>query len=144
MKKITTEEILQGFGMGYDCSQIVLRHFSTELGMDEKTALKISSAFGGGMWRGETCGAVTGALMVIGLKYGHSTPGDEAKGTMLAKKKEFEDAFSATQGSCICKDILGYNLAVKEEMDEIMKKNLLTEKCPHVVLSAILALEKIL
>lgn len=53
--------------------------FASDLGIDEKTALKISSGFGGGMACAETCGAVTGAYMVIGLKNGHSTPDPEKK-----------------------------------------------------------------
>ena len=64
---IIEKEVLENFYRGIDCSQAVLYEFAKDLGLDKKIALKISSAFGGGMWRGETCGCVTGALMAIGV-----------------------------------------------------------------------------
>ena len=70
------------FENGYACSQAVLSTLSPELGLDENTAFKVASAFGGGMVRhGEVCGAVTGALMALGLKYGSNNEDEEdAKG----------------------------------------------------------------
>lgn len=59
------------FCNNFNCSQAVFTGFATELGLDEKLALKISTQFGGGARKGEMCGAVSGALMVLGLKYGH-------------------------------------------------------------------------
>jgi len=67
---ITEEQALMGFGTGVDCSQAVFGEFAAQLGLDRDTALKIAAPFGGGMWHGETCGCVVGALMAIGLKYG--------------------------------------------------------------------------
>ena len=59
------------FSEGFSCSQSVLAAFAPELGLDADAALRVSAAFGGGMGRtGGPCGAVTGALMVLGLKYG--------------------------------------------------------------------------
>lgn len=146
MKKLLTqEEILASFGEGFDCSQVVLRSFAEELGLDEEMALKISSAFGGGMWQGRTCGAVAGALMVIGLKYGHCKAGDaDAKNKMLAVKAEFEKRFSALYSSCVCKDILGYDLSTPDGMAKIQEQNLLATKCPKLVSDAIAILEEVL
>ena len=67
MKK---EEIQELFVQGIDCSQVVACHFADEMGLSKEQARKVSACFGGGMMCGETCGAVTGALMVIGMKYG--------------------------------------------------------------------------
>ena len=57
----------------FNCAQTVFCIFADDLGLDEKTALKIASGFGGGMACAETCGAVTGSYMVIGMKHGHPT-----------------------------------------------------------------------
>ena len=64
------EEIKKLFIKGIDCSQVVTGHFAEVCGIDEKSMRKVAACFGGGMQCGETCGAVTGALMVIGMKYG--------------------------------------------------------------------------
>lgn len=57
----------------FNCAQTAFSLFAEDLGLNETTALKISSCFGGGMNCAETCGAVTGSYMVIGLKHGHSS-----------------------------------------------------------------------
>ena len=87
------EEIKEEFLKGYDCSQVVLRVFSEELGITEDEANKVAACFGGGMLMGEVCGVVTGALMAIGLKYGHSNPENlmEQKEIMMAKSAEFRE-----------------------------------------------------
>lgn len=142
---MTEEKALQNFGGGIDCSQVVLSAVAENLGMDEKTALKISAAFGGGIWQGQTCGCVTGALMAIGLKYGHSAIGDEeTKNMLLAKKAEFEAVFTKENKSLICKEILKYDLSKPEEMEKIKEKKLLETLCPKLVCSTCEILERIL
>lgn len=70
----------QNFLSGYSCAQAVLLAFSDLTGLDEKTALLISSSFGGGMGRmRETCGAFCDVIMVAGLLYGYTEPKDFEK-----------------------------------------------------------------
>ena len=59
------------FKNGFNCSQAVFTTFAVDLGMSEEMALKVATQFGGGARKGEMCGAVSGALMVLGMKYGH-------------------------------------------------------------------------
>ena len=67
-----------GFEEGFNCSQAVFSAWAEELGLDRETALRVATAFGGGMGhRGDTCGAVTGAFMAIGLKHGRLRADDE-------------------------------------------------------------------
>ena len=69
MKK--SEKAVEYFRNKFNCSQSVLTVFSNEYGLSENDCLKMACAFGGGMGRQQqTCGAVTGALMALGLKYG--------------------------------------------------------------------------
>ena len=69
------------FNNNFNCSQAVFTTFATETGLDEELALKIATQFGGGARKGEMCGAVSGALMVLGLKYGHChSENEEEKG----------------------------------------------------------------
>ena len=76
-----TDLALSRFSEGFSCSQSVLAAFAPELGLDADAALRVSAAFGGGMGRlGDTCGAVTGALMVLGLRLRRDRRGPSGKG----------------------------------------------------------------
>jgi len=134
---ITEEKALEGFDKGIDCSQAVLAEFAEELGLDKNIALKISSAFGGGMWNGETCGCVVGALMALGLKYGQTENVDmNKKQKFLSVKSDFEKRFSQKYGSCICKKILGYDISKSDEMQKIIEENLFEKICCKTVVNA--------
>ena len=144
-KKITKEEVQNMFADGFDCSQVVLSHVSEQINMSKEDALKIAANFGGGMWHGETCGCVAGALMALGVKYGTIIPKDsEGKEKLLQKKAEFEEKFCKKHGSCICREILGYDLTKPEEMAIIQEKKLLETKCPEVVCDTCKILEEML
>lgn len=145
MEKMTKEKAGASFAAGIDCSQVVFGHAAEKIGIDPDDAKKIASAFGGGMWAGQTCGCVTGALMAIGYNFGHCKDGDvETKDNMLKKKYAFEEAFKVKHGSLICKEILGYDLSVPEEMEKIMEEGLLSTLCPQIACDACEILEQIL
>src|SRR5665647_476913 len=74
-----SDEALASFRNGFTCPSAVFSAFSDELGLDSDTAKKIACGFGAGISKtGNICGAVSGAIMVIGLKYGKTTQGDDA------------------------------------------------------------------
>lgn len=143
MNKI--ESAKKYFAQGYHCSQAVFAAFATEYGLMEEQALKIGSSFGAGMCKGEVCGAVTGALMAIGLKYGHCLADDaesEAKTNELTCL--MMERFKAENGSYMCRELLGYDLAVKEEAQRARELGLFTNFCPKMVESAARIVEEIL
>ena len=130
---------------GIDCSQVVTGAFAEKMGMTEGQARKVSSCFGGGMMCGETCGAMTGALMVIGMVYGHSREGDQSqKEIMAAKTGEFKKLFGEKYSSCICRELLGHDISKPGEMEKVLEKGLMFDFCPRVVEDTIDILEKIL
>ena len=142
---MTREEIRDLFMEGIDCSQVVAGEFDEKTGMDRETLRKMAACFGGGMQCGETCGAVTGALMVIGLVYGHSREGDQAqKDRMLEKVSEFKRLFGEKYPSCMCRELLGHDISKEGEMEKVMEKGLLFELCPRIVEDTVDILEKIL
>ena len=142
---MTKEEIKNLFMQGIDCSQVVTGAFAEKMGMTEEQARKVSSCFGGGMMCGETCGAVTGALMVIGMVYGHSREGDQSqKEIMAAKTGEFKKLFGEKYSSCICRELLGHDISKPGEMEKVLDKGLMFDFCPRVVEDTIDILEKIL
>ena len=79
------EKAVDYYNNNFNCSQGVFTAFATEMGMDEKLALKIATNFGGGERKGELCGAVAGALMVLGLRCGHCDSEDAEGKASLSK-----------------------------------------------------------
>lgn len=104
------------FEEGFSCSQAVFSAWAEELGLDPETALRVATAFGGGMGRrGDTCGAVTGAFMAIGLKHGRvSTDDEETRDRAYALVERFVEEFESRHGSIVCRDMLGYDLSSPE------------------------------
>jgi len=104
------------FLQGFNCSQAVLSVYCEELGLDRETALKLACGLGAGMGRRqETCGAVSGAYLVIGLKCGKfmegSGPdGDPAKEKTYALVREFARRFEAKNGSTNCRALFGMDM----------------------------------
>ena len=133
------------FKEGFSCSQAVLGTYCERFGLDTKQAYKISSGFGGGMHLDQTCGAVTGAFMVIGLKYGRTRADDvEAKMKTAATVVEFAKRFKARHGSIACTELLGCNISTQEGFEEAKKKDLFKQVCPQYVISAAEILDEML
>lgn len=126
----------------FNCSQTVFSLFATELGIDEKTSLKISSGFGGGMACAETCGAVTGSYMVIGMKHGHSTsdPDEKAKTKLLIQR--FNEKFKKEHGSLICKNLTGFDISTPEGAIAASEEGVFQTKCPRFIKTACTILEE--
>lgn len=102
------EKALELFRKGYNCSQAVMLAFCDVMGMDEKTALKISSSFGGGIGRmREVCGAVSGMFMVAGMLYGYTDADDsQGKNDHYKRIQQLAGQFKELNGSYICRELL--------------------------------------
>ena len=128
---------VQYYENGYKCSQAVFAAFAEQLGVTEKQALQIGACFGGGMGKGEVCGACTGALMVLGMKYGQFDLSDNesrAKSGSMAVK--FLDEFEKRKGSYVCRVILGCDLRTEEGSNYARSNGLFRTLCPEMVRTA--------
>jgi len=134
------------FNEGFSCSQAVFSTYAVDMGLNREIALKISQAFGGGMGQmGETCGAVTGAFMVVGLKYGRTrADDDEAKIKTYKLVKEFTEKFKARNGTIICRELLGCDIGTAEGEKIAKNEKLFSSVCPGFVRDAVEILEEIL
>jgi len=123
------------FQEGYVCSQSVLSAFAERFDLPPELAFRIASAFGAGMARrGEVCGAVTGALMVIGLEAGYTDPQDEAaKAVTNQLTEQLMQAFEARHGSILCRELLGYALSNPDELRQVREQGLFESLCPRLV-----------
>ena len=118
---------------------------AVEHGIDEKLALRIATNFGGGARKGEMCGAVSGALMVLGLLYGHSESDDtQTKARAYAMAEDYMNRFIARNGSAVCRELLGYDLSKPDEREKIMEKNLFRTFCPEMIRNAVSILDELL
>ena len=126
------------FHQGFNCSQSVLTAFSNDYGIQPETALRIATGFGGGICsKGEICGAVTGAYMALGLKYGRVSAEDTAARDLTYKKmREFDAAFIAEHGSLVCKKLLDGDLNNSDEREALVKAGKFEKSCTVFVQTA--------
>ena len=107
--------------------------------------MKIASGFGGGMGRlAETCGAITGAFILLGLKFGAAAAEREAKEAVYARVREFAAKFKACHGSLVCRDLLGCDLSTPEGFALAREKKLSSTVCPPYIETAAKILEEML
>ena len=131
------DEACNLFENGYVCSQAVFGVFCEEFGLSKNDAFKIGACFGSGMRQAEVCGACTGALMAIGLKYG------EDKETCGRLSDRFFEEFAKENGSFICRDLLECDISTPEGVKYALDNNLFKEFCPKMVASAVKITEEI-
>jgi C_GCAxxG_C_C family probable redox protein len=132
-----TENIL--FARGYNCSQSVLAEYASRLGITNAAAIKIASAFGGGIARsGRTCGAVSGALMVIGLRFGSvDAENTTARDLVYTRSQEFMESFYQVFGSLECRSLLGRDLSQPGEHELARSEDRFNQVCPKYINRAI-------
>ena len=145
MSKEHEDKAVDYYSRNFNCTQGVFTTYAIEHGIDEKLALRIATNFGGGARKGEMCGAVSGALMVLGLLYGHSESGDsECKARSYAMSEEYMNRFIAENGTVVCRELLGFDLSKPDELEKIKEKNLFHTVCPDMIRSAVRILDELL
>ena len=139
------EKAVERFNNGFNCSQAVFASYSEQFGLDCERAFKVATGFGGGMRMGETCGAVTGAFMVLGLKYGNTTAqNQQSKEKTYEMIIEFTNRFKARNGSVSCRELLGCDISTPEGQKKARDEGLFSAVCPEMVKNAAEILEEML
>jgi len=141
-----SEKAVSYFRNSFNCAQSVFAPFATQFGIPETDAFKISCPFGAGMGRmQETCGAVTGAFMVLGLKYGKFIAEDkDSKEITYEKVHEFSNKFKDLNQTLTCRNLIGVDLNTKEGMELAHAKDLFEKLCVKYIEDAVRILEKVL
>jgi len=143
---MTKDKAVQTFLDGYNCAQSVVSAFSEDMGLQKEHALKLAAGLGAGLnYQGKTCGAVLGAYIILGLRYGTDISNNQ-EGKLKLRKilDQFSKEFKAEYSSLECREILGLDVSKEEELEQLRKKNAFEEICPVVVETASKVLEKIL
>lgn len=128
------QDTVSAFESGYNCSQAIVRTYGPDYGLSAFDSVRVSCGFGGGMRRGDTCGAVTGALMVLGLRFGPQDASDtSAKAGVNSKVTEFQSRFESRCDSVACRDLLGCDISTPQGMEHAVSNNLFKTVCPRMV-----------
>lgn len=139
-------ESLYLFNQGYNCSQAVFSVYAEKNGLDPDLARKIATSLGAGIGRtGNICGAVSGAILAIGLIHGMNCPDDtEAREKSYQLTQDFMKTFTDRYGSVSCPILLGYHLGIPAEREEVRRKGVVKDICPGLVQGAAEILKEIL
>ncbi|MFX1417727.1 MAG: C-GCAxxG-C-C family protein [Promethearchaeota archaeon] len=140
------ENAISSFRKNFNCAQSIFSSYAPQYGLDKDTALKIATGFGGGMGRMQnTCGAVSGAFMVIGLRYGMGLKDDtEVKEKTYQVIREFSSRFQKIHGSIICRELLDCDINTPEGRDYYDQNDFFEKKCFQYVKDSAMILDEIL
>lgn len=127
------------FNAGLNCSQSIIAQYAEHYQLDVATACKLATGFGGGMGRmGNTCGALTGAYLVLGLEYGSdSAQQKDKKDQTYDKIQTFTDEFKQRNGACNCRELLGCDISTAEGYQQAKDQGLTKSRCPGFVQDAV-------
>ena len=135
------QKSLELFDNGFNCSQAVIGAFCEQFGLDEKLSMKLTCGFGGGLRCGEVCGAVSSAVMIIGIKYGQDIATDKTSKEKCYKiTSEFMEKYLKRKETVLCRELLGYD--VRDTETRALFPGRQKEVCPNAIETAVLLLEE--
>lgn len=130
---------------GYSCSQTILTIYCERYGVDHVTGARLAAGFGAGMQKAKTCGAVTGAIMVIGLHFGDEGSVKSAgRKAVYTAVQDFIGKFEQLHGTLSCRDLLGCDVNTPEGMQIAAEKDLFKTVCPKFVQDAAMLLDQVI
>ncbi len=129
------------FARGFNCSQSVLSAFAERLDLTNEMALRLAAPFGAGIGRAaEVCGALSGALMVLGLQYAQDRP--EGKEEIYKIAREFTEQFRKRHGTILCRELLHHDISTTAGLQAAREQNAFALICPFLVDSTARALDQ--
>ena len=132
------EKAVSYFNGGYNCAQSVLLTMQEFWNVKDPLEPKVASAFGGGIGgRGSLCGALTGGVVAIGLKFGSNKPKPKEREKAYMLALEFYNRFKKECGSTLCLDLISYDLTNPKELEAARNSHIFSEKCVHFVEKAV-------
>ena len=137
------EKAVKFYKEEFNCPQAVLCAYADELGLDQETALKIASPFGGGIARtGKICGAITGGLMVIGMKnWSDGDNREDSKAKVYEMSRQFMNEIEKRNNTLNCEELLGISVSTAEGRALVKEKNLNGKVCNKVIKDVVTVLE---
>ena len=139
------DDTVQCFCRGAACSQAIVSQYGPLVGLPVEQGMKLASGFAGGMRLAQTCGAVTGAFMVLGLKYaGSDCDQREGRENVYNALRRFTVKFQERNHTVVCKDLLGCDISTPEGAQRATREGLFRSICPRLVQDAAEILDEML
>lgn len=140
-----TEKAVHLFEDGLNCAQAILTAFGEPYGLAPDTAKKLGRPWGGGLGRmGQICGAVTGAVILLGHAQNGALAEPEARNKICASIKALIQRFEQRNGAVVCMDLLGADISTEEGQQRIKEEMLVKRLCPKFVEDASAILTELL
>lgn len=131
------EKAVDYFNKGYNCSQSMLMAYGTKHGLTEELSKKIAAPFGGGIGHlQEICGAVTGAIMVLGLKHGAGSENRDERDRLNDMVQDFVRQFKLRNNAVMCRDLLGFDITTAAGLAEARKRGVFGACAGYVKIAA--------
>ncbi|AEG59127.1 C-GCAxxG-C-C family protein [Desulforamulus ruminis] len=125
---------------GFLCSQSVFSTLGEELGLEPKLALKMTTGLGAGIaGQGDICGAVSGAILAIGLKHGNheGRSGMDGQHKTFFLTQELIHRIKIKHGCYTCKELTGIDFTKPEGMKRAQELGIGEKVCFHVIRDAV-------
>lgn len=133
-KAVLCEKAVSYFNEGYNCAQSVLLAMSEHWKCKNELVPKIATGFGGGIGRcGSICGALTGGVMAIGIKYGTNEPSTEKRLKSYELTQTLYERFEKRHASVLCCELIGYRLSNAVELEKARREKVFEKKCSKFV-----------
>ena len=144
--KLKEKKALGTFKSGLNCAQAVLTAYSDDLSFDNSLGINISCGFGGGMGRlQETCGAVTGSFMVLGIYNGKKYPDNaDKKEVTYSMIQNFSEKFKSINGAIDCKSLIKCDLKTEQGRLFAKENNLFETICEKCISDSIGIIEELI
>jgi C_GCAxxG_C_C family probable redox protein len=123
------------FGNNRNCAQAVLTAYAGDYGLDQEQALRLAAGFGGGLGRiQDVCGAVSGAVMVLGLRSGFGEgDGRDKINEVYTQTRHLIGEFTRQKGTIKCRELLSGCDLSSDEGKKIFKEQNLRERCREAI-----------
>ena len=134
------EKAIVRFQGGYNCAQSVLLTLYEHMEAEGKNKLipKIAAGFGGGIGRcGSVCGALTGSIMAVGIKYAPNETGVEKRAKAYATAQTLYKQFEKQHGTVLCRDLIKYDLSIPEMAAKARQERVFEKVCANLIKTAI-------
>lgn len=146
MKLQKIETAIDSFKLGLNCAQSVLTAYTNEFKLDNSAALAVTCGFGAGMGRlQETCGAVTGSFMILGIyNCREYSDNHERKERTYSMIQRFADEFKSIHGAIDCKTLLKCDLRTEDGQSKMRNANLQEKVCERCISDSIRIIEELI
>jgi C_GCAxxG_C_C family probable redox protein len=140
-RKVVCERAVAYFLENYNCAQSVLLAMFEHWNGKNDLIPKIATAFGGGIGRcGSVCGALTGGMMALGIRFGTNEPSMEKRTETYELAQRFFRRFEKENDSVLCRELIGYDLSDPKQLEETRERDVFEEKCTVFISKAVEAL----